>query len=118
MSESKIRRKNKSFTVTLDAAVSNATEIVLADMAGGMVSVGTQNTNATELAVHVASASAGTYRPLYAADGSAVKITLAASTADSRVYAMPDEVFAAPFIKLVLNNTAANGLSAIILAKG
>jgi hypothetical protein len=118
MSESKIRRKNKSFTVTLDAAVSNATEIVLADMAGGMVSIGTQNTNATELAVHVASASAGTYRPLYAADGSAVKITLAPSTADSRVYAMPDEVFAAPFIKLVLNNTAANGLSAIILAKG
>jgi hypothetical protein len=118
MSESKIRRKNKAFTVTLDAAVSNATEIVLADMAGGMVSIGTQNTNATELAVHVASASAGTYRPLYAADGSAVKITLAPSTADSRVYAMPDEVFAAPFIKLVLNNTAANGLSAIILAKG
>jgi hypothetical protein len=118
MSESKIRRKNKAFSVTLDAAVSNATEIVLADMAGGMVSIGTQNTNATELAVHVASASAGTYRPLYAADGSAVKITLAPSTADSRVYAMPDEVFAAPFIKLVLNNTAANGLSAIILAKG
>lgn len=118
MSESKIRRKNKAFPVTLDAAVSNATEIVLADMAGGMVSIGTQNTNATELAVHVASASAGTYRPLYAADGSAVKITLAPSTADSRVYAMPDEVFAAPFIKLVLNNTAANGLSAIILAKG
>lgn len=118
MSESKIRRKNKAFTVTLDAAVSNATEIVLTDMAGGMVSIGTQNTNATELAVHVASASAGTYRPLYAADGSAVKITLAASTTDSRVYAMPDEVFAAPFVKLVLNNTAANGLSAIILAKG
>jgi hypothetical protein len=47
-----------------------------------------------------------------------VKITLAASTADSRVYAMPDEVFAAPFIKLVLNNTAANGLTATILAKG
>jgi hypothetical protein len=118
MSESKIRRKNKSFPVTLDAAVSNATEIVLADMAGGMVSIGTQNTNATELAVHVASAAAGTYRPLYAADGSAVKITLAPSTADSRVYAMPDEVFAAPFIKLVLNNTAANGLTATILAKG
>jgi hypothetical protein len=118
MSESKIRRKNKSFTVTLDAAVSNATEIVLADMAGGMVSVGTQNTNATELAVHVASATGGTYRPLYDKDGSAVKITLAPSTSDSRVYAMPDEVFAAPFIKLVLNNTAANGLSAIILAKG
>ena len=34
MSESKIRRKNKAFSVTLDAAVSNATEIVLADMAG------------------------------------------------------------------------------------
>lgn len=118
MSESKIRRKNKSFPVTLDAAVSNATEIVLADMAGGLVSVGTQNTNATELAVHVASAAGGTYRPLYGADGSAVKITLAASTADSRAYAMPDEVFAAPFIKLVLNNTAANGLTATVMAKG
>jgi len=118
MSDSKIRRKHKAFPVTLDAAVSNATEIVMVDMAGGMVSIGTQNTNATQLAVHVSSASAGTYAPLYDKDGSAVKITLAASTADARVYAMPDEVFAAPFIKLVLNNTAANGLTATILAKG
>ena len=33
-------------------------------------------------------------------------------------YTLPDEVFAAPFIKLALNNTAANGLTATVMAKG
>ena len=118
MSDSKIRRKNKAFPVTLDAAVSNCTEIVMADMAGGMVSIGTHNTNATELAVHVAPAAGGTYSRLYDKDGAAVKITLAASTADTRAYATPDEVYPAPVIKMVLNNTAANGVTATFLAKG
>ena len=51
MSDSKIRRKNKVFPVTLNAATASATTIVLADMAGGIVTLGTHNTNATELAV-------------------------------------------------------------------
>ncbi len=36
MSESKIRRKNKTFDITLDAATGTTSTIVLGDMAGGM----------------------------------------------------------------------------------
>lgn len=116
MSESKIRRKAKAFDITLDAATGTTSTIALGDMAGGIVSLGTHNTNATELAVHVASASAGTYRALKDKDGTAVKVTISGATAAA--YSLPDEVFAAPFVKLVLNNTAANGVTATVMAKG
>lgn len=116
MSESKIRRKNKTFDITLDAATGTTSTIVLGDMAGGMVTLGTHNTNATELAVHVAPTSTGTFRALKDKDGAAVKVTI--SGASAAAYTLPDEVFAAPFIKLVLNNTAANGVTATLMAKG
>ena len=116
MSESKIRRKNKTFDITLDAATGTTSTIVLGDMAGGMVSLGTHNTNATELAVHVAAASSAAFRALKDKDGTAVKVTISGASAAS--YTLPDEVFAAPFIKLVLNNTAANGITATVMAKG
>lgn len=116
MSESKIRRKNKTFDITLDAATGTTSTIVLGDMAGGIVSLGTHDTNATELAVHVAPTTSGAYRALKDKDGTAVKVTI--SGASAAAYSLPDEVFAAPFIKLVLNNTAANGVAATIMAKG
>lgn len=116
MSESKIRRKNKTFDITLDAATGVTSSIALGDMAGGIVSLGTHNTNATELAVHVAASDSNAYRALKDKDGTAVKVTISGSSAAS--YSLPDEVFAAPFIKLVLNHTAANGLAATIMAKG
>ncbi len=110
MSDSKIRRKNKVFPVTLDAATANATTIVLSDMAGGIVTL------ATELAVWVASEEAGPFRALKDKEGTAVKVTISGASASG--YTLPDEVFAAPFIKLALNNTAANGLTATVMAKG
>jgi hypothetical protein len=116
MSDSKIRRKNKVFPVTLNAATASATTIVLADMAGGIVTLGTHNTNATEVAVWVASDEAGPFRALRDKDGTAVKLSVTGSTAAA--YTLPDEVFAAPFIKLQLNNTAADGVTATVMAKG
>jgi len=116
MSESKIRRKNKTFPVSLDAATASSTTIVLSDMAGGIVSLGTHNTNATELRVWVAPVADGPFRPLKDKDATAVKLSLVGTTAVA--YTLPDEVFAAPFVKLALNNTAANGLTGTIMAKG
>ena len=116
MSESKIRRKNKTFPVSLNAATASSTTIVLGDMAGGMVSLGTHNTNATELALYVSDSSDGPFRTLKDKDGTAVKVTI--SGASAAAYTLPDEVFAAPFVKLALNNTAADGVTAIIMAKG
>jgi hypothetical protein len=116
MSESKIRRKNKTFPVTLDNATASATTIVLSDMAGGIVSLGTHDTNATEARVWVAPDADGPFRPLKDKDAGAVKLSLVGTTAVA--YTLPDEVFAAPFIKLQLNNTAADGLAATVMAKG
>lgn len=116
MSDSKIRRKNKVFPVTLNAATASATTIVLADMAGGIVTLGTHNTNATEVAVWVAADEAGPFRVLKDKDGSAIYLSVTGSTAAA--YTLPDEVFAAPFIKLQLNNTAADGVTATVMAKG
>lgn len=116
MSESKIRRKNKSFDITLNAATSDSSTIVLSDMAGGIVTLGTHDTNATELAVWVASDSAGPFRALKDKAGTAVKVTISGASAAG--YTLPDEVFAAPFIKLQLNNTAADGVTATVMAKG
>jgi hypothetical protein len=116
MSESKIRRKNKTFPVTLDNATASSTTIVLSDMAGGIVSLGTHNTNATELRVWVAADAAGPFRALKDKEATAVKLSLVGTTA--LAYTLPDEVFAAPFIKLQLNNTAADGLAATVMAKG
>ena len=116
MSDSKIRRKNKVFPVTLNNATASATTIVLSDMAGGIVTLGTHNTNATEMAVWVASDEAGSFRALKDKEGTAVKVAIAGASAAG--YTLPDEVFAAPFIKLQLNNTAADGLTATVMAKG
>lgn len=116
MSESKIRRKNKVFPITLDAATANSTTIVLGDMAGGIVSIGTHDTNAAALNLYVADAADGPYRTLKSSDGSAVSVTIDGSAAAA--YSLPDEVFAAPFVKLALDNTAADGLTATVMAKG
>jgi len=116
MSDSKIRRKNKVFPITLDNATASATTIVLSDMAGGIVSLGTHNTNATEIAVWVASEDAGPFRALKDTTGTAVKVTI--SGASAAAYTLPDEIFAAPFVKLQVNNTAANGIAATVMAKG
>lgn len=116
MSESKIRRKNKAFPVTLDAATANSTTIVLGDMAGGIVSLGTHDTNAASLSLYVSDSADGPFRTLKGSDGSAVSVTIDGSAAAA--YTLPDEVFAAPFVKLALDNTAADGVTATVMAKG
>ena len=118
MSEVKLRRRSRQVSITLTTATGSATTLRLEDFAGGVVDLGTMSTNATTLQMWAASGETATYGRLRKVDGSAADITLSPSTTERRIYALPDEVFAAPFIKLALNNTAADGLAATVMAKG
>lgn len=116
--ESKIRRKSKVNSFTMFTATASCDTIPMFDMAGGLVSVGTMVTASTQINLWVSESTAGPFRQLYDKDGAVVKITLAASTADGRVYAMPDEAFAAQYIKFVSATTNSTGTVGTVMFKG
>lgn len=118
MSDSKIRRKAKAYDVTLYTAVASCAAVPMVDMAGGVVSVGTMNSNASALNVYVSDEEDGTYVQLHDSAGSESSITLQPSTADGKAYALPDAVFAAQWIKLVSSTTNSTGVVAIVTMKG
>ena len=118
MSESKIRRKSKTYAATLTTATNTVVTIPMFDMAGGQVMVGTLNTNVTQIDLYVSDTTNGPFYQLYDKDGAAVKITTAPHTALGRTYNMPDEVFAAQYIKLCQANTAGTGAVATVVFKG
>lgn len=116
--ESKIRRKSKVFDFTVESATASCVTIPMFDMVGGLVSVGTMNTAATQINLWVSDAEAGPFRQLYDKDGSVVKITLAASSTEGRVYAMPDEAFPAQYVKFAGATTASTGTVGKVMFKG
>jgi uncharacterized protein YigE (DUF2233 family) len=118
MSDSKIRRKAKSYTVTLATAVAAVDAVPMVDMAGGVVSVGTMSTNASALNLYVSDEEDGTYRQLHDSVGSAANIALQPSTAVGKAYALPDAAFGAQWIKLVSSTTNSTGVTAIVTMKG
>lgn len=118
MSESKIRRKSKTYAATLTTATSTVITLPMFDMAGGQVMIGTLNTNVTQIDLYISDTTNGPFYQLYDKDGAAVKITTAPHTALGRTYAMPDEVFSAQYIKLVQSNTAGTGAVATVIMKG
>jgi hypothetical protein len=118
MSEVRIRRKSKTFGFTLSTATSVANTLPMIDMAGGMIEVGTMVTAATQINIWASDASNGPFFQLYDKDGAVVKVTLSASTTDGRSYALPDEVFAAQYIKLVSATTNSTGTIGTAIFKG
>lgn len=118
MSEAKIRRKTKAYTVTLYTAVASCQAIPGIDMAGGVVSCGTMSSNASALHLYASDSEDGTYARLYDYAGSPANITLQPSTADSRAYSMPDAAFGAHYIKLVSSSTNSTGVTATVMMKG
>ena len=117
MSEIKIRRRSRDLPITLHTTTALATTIRMEDFAGGVVEFGTMSTAATTLQMWGASNESGPCRQLYKADGSAATITLAPSTAVGRMYALPDEVFAVPFLEIVSATTNSTGTAGIVSLK-
>lgn len=117
MSEVRIKRRSRNVSITLSTATAACATIRTDDVAGGIVTLGTMLTAATSLQMWGAIEPDGPFRRLYKADGSAADITLAPSTADGRIYALPDEVFALPFVKVVGGGTNSTGTVGIVSFK-
>ena len=115
--EPKIRRKFKALAVTLSTATAAATTIRWDDIAGGAVLMGTVSTNATSIQLWASGTTDGTFGRVYEATGSAADITLAASTTEARVYAMPDAAYGVGAIKLVAGQAAGTAASCVVLLK-
>ena len=117
MSEPKIRRKFKAVPVTITTSSASSTTLRWDDVAGGALEMGTVATAVTTIQVWASDAVAGTYGRLHKADGSAADITLAPSTTEARVYALPDEVYGCGAIRLVSNNAASTAASTVVTLK-
>lgn len=117
MSEFKMRRRSRQVPITLHTSTASATTLRMEDFAGAVVDLGTMSTNASTLQMWAASADTGTFRRVYKVDGSVADVTLAPSTAAGRVYALPDEIFACPFVKIVSGTTNSTGTSGIVTLK-
>jgi hypothetical protein len=117
MSHVKIKRYERDVAVTLHSTTTLATTLRLDDMAGGVVSLGTMSTNSSTLQMWGSNTVDGAFRRMYGADGSAADITLAASSTDGRIYALPDAVFGVGFLKIVSATTNSTGTTGIVSLK-
>lgn len=117
MSEVRIKRRVRQVPITLHSTTTLATTLRLDDMAGAVVSLGTMVTASASLQMWGSMSEAGPYRRLYNSDGSAADITLAPSTADGRIYSVPDAAFALPWVKILSGATNSTGTVGIVSFK-
>jgi len=117
VSQVKIKRNFRNVTVAIGTATGTSTTLRTEDMAGALVYVGTQSTNATTFQVWGANTDTGTFCHLYDATGAAADITLAPSGSEARGYALPDAAYAAPYVKLVAANAATTVTAAVVTLK-
>lgn len=117
MADAQIYRRTRTVDITLTTATSNANTLNLTDMAGAVVSFGTMSTNASTLQMWGCDTESGTYKRVYKVDGSVADVTLAPSTSAGTIYAMPDEVYALPFLKILSAHTAATGVAGVVVFK-
>ena len=115
--EPKIRRKFKAIPITLTTSSASATTLRFDDVAGGTLEMGTVATNVTTIQCWASDAITSTYGRLYGSDGAAADITLAPSTTEARVYALPDASFATGALRLVANHTLATAAVCIVTLK-
>lgn len=108
MAEPRIRRKFRTFSISVGTAVAESTAIRFDEFAGGTIQIGTQVTAAefsTTLQLWASPSVDGTYTRVYDAGGNAANITLVKDSVNSTSYQMPDAAFAAGAIKLVAGST-------------
>jgi hypothetical protein len=118
MSEIKIRRKVRAVTLTLGTATGNATVMRLTDMAGGVISVGTMSSAASQtLQLWGSIEEDGPYRQVHDDSGSPAVVTLSPSTAEGRLYVLPDAVYGVPYLRIISGSTNTTSLQAVVSLK-
>jgi hypothetical protein len=114
--EQKIRRKCKTFPITLSTSTTAATTIRWDDAAGGCIELGA-GTAATSLQVWASDSESGTFGRLYGSNGEVADITLAQSSTEARVYSIPDACYGAGAIKIVAGQAAGTAVTALVMLK-
>lgn len=117
MTEPKIKRKYRSFSISLATTESASTAIRFDDVAGAAVVLGAGGTAATSLALWAADSPSSAFARLYK-DGSTIDMTLSQDATTPRCYPLPDEAYAAGAVKLVANNAAATSVTCVVMLKG
>jgi hypothetical protein len=115
MSQVKIKRNFRVVTATVATATASCTTLRMEDMAGAVIELPTITTNAATINVWGNDTDTGSFCQLYSSDGSVASITLAPSTVNRTAYALPDAVYAMPYVKLVAANTNATAVTTIVM---
>ena len=115
MSQVRIRRSFRVVTATVTTATSTCTTLRLEDMAGAVMQLPTITTNAATIQCWGNITDTGTFAQLYDSAGSVASITLAPSTTNQTMYALPDASYAVPYLKLVAANTNATAVVSIVM---
>ena len=115
MSQVKIKRNFRVVSATIATATSSCTTLRMEDMAGAVVAFPTITTNAATIQCWGNTTDTGTFAQLYGSDGSAATITLAPSTTNPTMYALPDATYAVPYVKLVAANTNATATVSVVM---
>ena len=115
MSQVRIRRSFRVVTATVTTATSTCTTLRLEDMAAAVMQLPTITTNAATINVWGNITDTGTFAQLYDSSGSLAAITLAPSTSNPTMYALPDSSFAVPYLRLVAADTNATAVVSIVM---
>jgi len=115
MSQVKIKRNFRVITAAVTTATSTCTTLRMEDMAGAVMQLPTITTNAATINVWGNTTDTGTFAQLYGSDGAAATITLAPSTTNQTMYALPDATYAVPYVKLVAANTNATATVSVVM---
>ena len=115
MSQVKIKRQFRVVTATVTTATSTCTTLRLEDMAGAVMQLPTITTNAATINVWGNITDSGTFAQLYDSAGAVAAITLAPSTTNQTMYALPDASYAVPYLKLVAANTNATATVSVVM---
>lgn len=108
MPEPRIRRRYRTFDVTIGTNAAASTAIRYDDIAGGSLQIGTQVTATqfvTTLQVWAAPAVDGSFARLHDPSGSAANIVLTRDSSNATSYQMPDATFSVGALKLIAEST-------------
>ena len=117
MSQTLIRRLTQQVPVTLQTVTSSATTLNLDSFASGAIDLGTLSLTVTTLQMWGSSTADGAYRRVRSAGGTAIDLTLVPSTSEGSICALPNEVFAAPFLRIVAAAAAGAGVPGVVTLK-
>ena len=115
MSQVKIKRQFRVVSATVATTTATSTTLRIDDMAGAVLELPTITTNAATIQVWGNDTERGSFCQLYDASGSAASITLAPSTSNRTAYALPDAVYAMPYVKFVAVTTNATAEATVVM---